>query len=127
MTQSEKNTTDIELIAKNTEIKPANIEKVKNHLFYDEHLLDRYVSLGIPAQMQRFDSNLSIVKSWQRLESGNFLEKDTQLLRHETAEAWYMRKNGSGYSAAHNVAQARYPAPNLEEQLNKEYLNRFKY
>jgi hypothetical protein len=32
-----------------------------------------------------------------------------------------------GYSAAHNAAQARYPTPDLEEQLNDRYVNRFGY
>ena len=114
--------TDITTIAKNTGIKPQNIAKVKNHLFFDKHLLDRYVDFGIPAEFKTFDSDMEIANSWARLESGNFTETDMQLLRHETAEAWYMRRNGPGYTVAHNVADARYPAPDLEnmlENLNK--------
>ena len=109
-------TTDVESIARNTGIKPSNIQKVKNHLFYEEHLLDRYVDYGIPAEMKRFDSDITIANAWKRLETGSFTPKDLQLLKHEMAEAWYMRKHGPSYTNAHNAAQRRYPAPDLEEE-----------
>lgn len=35
--------TDVSTIASNNGIKPQNIQKVKDHVFYNEHLLDRYV------------------------------------------------------------------------------------
>lgn len=100
-------------------------KKVKNHLFYNEHLLDRYVDYGIPAKMSRFDSDISIANAWKRLEAGNFTHQDMQLLRHETAEAWYMRRNGPGYSAAHNTADKRYPAPRYDEKITNTYSNNF--
>jgi hypothetical protein len=108
-------TTDVEAIARNTGIKAKNIQKVKDHLFYEEHLLDRYADMGEPGVMQRFDSDAGIAAAWKRLADGNFTEADLQLLRHETAEAWYMRKNGPSYNAAHNAAQKRFPAPDLDE------------
>ena len=46
--------TDIETIARNTGIKSANIQKVKQHLFYEEHLLDRYVALGVACRHATF-------------------------------------------------------------------------
>ena len=36
-----QSTTDVETIARNTGIKPENIQKVKDHIFHEEHLLDR--------------------------------------------------------------------------------------
>ncbi len=102
--------TDVNAIAKSTGYKPDNIQKVKDHLFNNEHVLDRYVDLGVPATVQRFDSNIDIANSWRRLENGTHTPKDTQLLKHETAEAWHMRKHGSGYSAAHEAAQRRFPS-----------------
>ena len=102
-------------IAKNTGIKSKNIGRVKDHLFYDEHLLDRFVDYGVPAVMSRFDSDLGIARAWERLRSGNFVDADVQLLRHEAAEANYMRRWGPGYSKAHDAAQRRYPSPNLEK------------
>lgn len=77
----------------------------------NEQVLDRYESLGIPATIGRFDSDAGIAASWQRLESGTYGAADLQLLRHETAEAWYMRNVSPGYNAAHNAAQRRFPAP----------------
>jgi hypothetical protein len=62
-------TTDVETIARNTGIKPENIQKVKDHIFYEEHLLDRYVDVGVPAEMRRFDSELGIANAWKRLEA----------------------------------------------------------
>jgi len=103
--------TDVAAIAQNTGIKASNIQKVKDHLFYNEHLLDRYESLGIPGEMKRFDSNLDIADAWKRLSAGTFTEFDKQLLRHETAEAWYMKKYGPSYNNSHNAAQQRYPSP----------------
>ena len=105
------NDADVNQIAQNTGIKAENIQTVKDHVFYDEHLLDRYVDLGVPAEWGRFDSDLDMANSWLRLTDGTHTAEDIQMLRHETAEAWYMRQNGPGYSAAHNAAQARYPSP----------------
>ncbi len=105
------NSGDIAAIAKNTGIKPENIQNVKDHLFYNEHLLDRYVESGVPATTARFDSDLGIAQAWKRLEDGTYTPEDVQLLRHETAEAWYMRKYGPSYNAAHEAAEARFPAP----------------
>jgi hypothetical protein len=102
---------DVADIAANTGFKPDNIQKIKDHLFMNEHLLDRYVSQGIPATVARFDSDIAIAQAWNRLQNGTFTEADIQLLRHETAEAWFMRRHGPGYSAAHDAAQGRYPAP----------------
>ena len=95
--------------------KPANIQKVKNHIFYAEHLLDRYTDIGVPAEMRRFDSDLGIVNAWKRLEQGNFTDADLQLLCHEAAEAYLMRKwQDPSYNRAHSRAQQRFPAPYLD-------------
>src|SRR3990167_277239 len=108
------NKSDVATISKNTGIKSENIAKIKNHLFYNEHLLDRYVDYGVPAVLKVFDSDIEIANSWARLESGNYTEEDMQLLRHETAEAWYMNKYNSGYTAAHNAADKKFPAPDMD-------------
>lgn len=82
------------------------------------HLLDRYVALGVPAVMQRFDSDLGIANAWHRLVQGNFTASDLQLLRHEIAEAYLMRKwQDPSYHRAHTRAQCRFPAPMLEDEL----------
>ena len=104
---------DVDAIARNTGIKPANIRKVKDHLFHDTHWKDRYVDLGVPAVAERFDSDLGIARAWERLTTGTFTPADLQLLRHEAAEANRTRRWGPGYSRAHDAAEARYPAPPL--------------
>ena len=40
----------MDAIAKNTGYKSENIQKCKNHLFYETHRLDRYESLREPVQ-----------------------------------------------------------------------------
>ena len=100
--------TDVETIAANTGIKPGNIQKVKDHVFYNEHLLDRYVGQGVPAVLGRFDSSLPQALAWQRLERGTFSGQDITWLKHETAERWYELTHGSGYSRAHNAAQGKW-------------------
>lgn len=100
---------DVSTISSNTGIKAANIQKVKDHVFLDEHLLDRYVDYGIPAEMRRFDSSLSQGDAWLRLENGTHTPMDIQWLKHETAERWFEKKYNSGYSEAHNAAEKRWP------------------
>ena len=104
-------TTDVAEIARSTGLKAENIQKVKDHLFNQQHLLDRYVKQGVPAELRRFHSDIGIAQAWERLRTGKHTAADLQLLKHETAEAWYMRKNGPGYSEAHDAAQNRFPAP----------------
>ncbi|MEK7857186.1 MAG: RHS repeat-associated core domain-containing protein [Acidobacteriota bacterium] len=106
-----KSTTDVGEIAASTDLKKSNIQKIKDHLFNDGHLLDRYSDLGEPARYGRFDSDASIAQSWERLRTGNFTQADINLLKHEMAERWHMKKYGSGYNEAHKEAQRRFPSP----------------
>lgn len=103
--------TDVNEIARRTGWKPSNIAKVKHHLFIQEHRLDQYEPLGVPAVMARFDSDEAIARAWLRLKIGGFSHLDLQLLRHEAAEAWFMRKHGQSYRRAHASAQRRFPEP----------------
>ena len=101
--------TDVERIARRTGWRPSGIAKIKDHLFIREHWLDQYESLGVPATPSRFDSDEAIGRAWLRLADGVYTAPDLQLLRHEAAEAWYMRKHGSSYRRAHAAAQRRFP------------------
>jgi hypothetical protein len=47
---------------------------VKDHIFHEAHLLDRYVDVGVPAEMRRFDSELGIANVWKRSEQGTFTD-----------------------------------------------------
>lgn len=99
---------DVSAIASSTGFKPENIQKVKDHVFYNEHLLDRYVDQGIPATVGRFDSTVEQAQAWKRLESGTHTDADITWLKHETAERWYELKYNSGYSEAHDRVDWRW-------------------
>src|SRR5690606_16777182 len=106
---------DVQSISRNTGLKEENIQIVKDHIFYNEHLKDRYVDKGIPAVYGRLDADIDYANAWKRLEQGNFIESDIELLKHEFAEAKYMQKYGPSYNNAHNAVQKKYPAPNYDE------------
>lgn len=103
---------DVAEIAKNTGMPVEDIQAIKDHIFNEEHLLDRYVDYGEPAVTSRFDPDPRIADSWDRLRSGQDIKpEDLQLLQHELAESQYMKENGPGYNAAHNHAQSVAPSP----------------
>ena len=106
---------DVDKIARKTGFKPKNIQKIKDHLFYNVYLLDRYAEFGIAPEVSRFHSDTVMTKVWQRLTDGTHLLADLQLLRHGAAEAWYMRHHGPSYDAGHEAAQRRFPAPTYPE------------
>ena len=60
--------TDICDIAQNLGFKADNIKNVKDHVFYNEHDLDRYGPDQI--EHKRFDPTLSQALAWKRLEAG---------------------------------------------------------
>jgi hypothetical protein len=77
-----------------------DIQLIKNHVFYDEHLLDLYP----PGEMSRFDSSGRMAEAWQRLVSGDPHPSDLELLAHERYEAQYMKSTGDpSYARAHDA------------------------
>jgi hypothetical protein len=106
-----RSATDVDEIALHTGLNRRNIAKIKAHLFIDEHLLDLYEDLGVPAVWARFDSDLKIAEAWNRLRVGGHGVLEMRLLRHEAAELCYIRMHGPSYRAAHEAAQQRYPSP----------------
>jgi uncharacterized protein YukE len=76
----------------------ADIQSIKDHVFYNEHLLDHYP----PGEMSRFDSSGRMAEAWQRLVSGDPHPADLDLLAHERYEAQYMESTGDpSYERAH--------------------------
>jgi hypothetical protein len=100
--------TDICDIAKNLGFKADNIKKVKDHVFYQKHELDQYVSLGEPSEYKRFDPYIQQALTWKRLGAGTHTQDDITWIKHECAERHHELKYGSGYSEAHNRAQTRF-------------------
>ena len=108
-------TSDVETIANNTGMKRENIQKIKNHLFHNEHILDRHVDHGVAAVRSRFSPDFEVANSWVRLLNGKYTDQDLQLLRHEMAELTVMRiSNDSRYDRAHKRANRLFPSP-IEE------------
>jgi len=98
--------TDICDIASNLGFKADNVKNVKDHVFYNEHDLDRYGPDEI--EHKRFDATLEQALGWKRLEAGTHTPDDITWIKHECAERHRELKYGSGYSEAHNRAQSRY-------------------
>ena len=98
--------TDICDIAQNLGFKADNIKNVKDHVFNNEHNLDRYGPDDI--EHKRFDATLQQALAWKRLESGIHTQDDITWIKHECAERHHELKYGSGYSEAHDRAQSRY-------------------
>ena len=75
-----------------------DVQLVKSHIFYDEHLLDSYGG----DQVARFDSNPRMAEAWQRLVDGNPHSTDIDWLTHERYEAKFMAETGDpSYARAH--------------------------
>ena len=100
--------TDICDIAENLGFKADNIKNVKDHVFYQKHELDQYVSLGEASEYKRFDPYIQQALAWKRLETGTHTQDDITWIKHECAERHHELKYGSGYSEAHNRAQTRF-------------------
>lgn len=97
-------------IAKNSGLDESRVSKAYDHLFIDEHDLEK--------GRARFDPSYDIAQSWQRLRDGkSILPHDLTLLKHEAYE-YDLMKSGASYEEAHAKAQARY---NYAKEL-RDYL-----
>ncbi|MBR1422934.1 MAG: hypothetical protein IJ571_05785 [Ruminococcus sp.] len=96
--------TDTKRISTATGISQDKIDKIKNHVFIDEHDLSDGKHRFAPSyDMAHYD----MAQSWQRLINGSFEEKDIVLLKHEYAELRYMEK-GLSQDEAHIKASRKY-------------------
>ena len=105
--------TDICDIAQNLGFKADNIKNVKDHVFYNEHDLDRYGPDQI--EHKRFDATLSQALAWKRLEAGIHTQDDVTWIKHECAERHHELKYDSGYSEAHDRTQSRFDGAPWED------------
>ena len=102
-------TTDCERIAKNTGFAEADIRRIKNHVFIEEHELS-------DGEKERFAPSYHMAQSWQRLIDGGKIEqRDIILLNHELMESKLMSE-GMSYREAHKKAEAVY---NYSETVNE--------
>ena len=112
--------TDICDIAENLGFKADNIKNVKDHVFYQKHKLDQYVSLGEASEYKRFDPYIQQALAWKRLETGTHTQDDITWIKHECAERHHELKYGSGYSEAHNRAQTRFDSVPWENNFSAD-------
>lgn len=87
---------DVEVISANTPYSEQQVDRVKNHLFFNTHQLDDGVA--------RFDADPLIANAWSRLQLGNFGPRDLQLIEHELFEARYESLYRTDYRTAHEAA-----------------------
>ena len=88
--------TDIKEIAKNTNCKEENIQKVKDHVFNNEHDLNKYEGDNDPPQ--RFDASLQQGLAWARFKSNQYTSKDITWMKHEFAEQHHESKFNLNYA-----------------------------
>ena len=108
--------TDICDIAGNLGFKADNIKNVKDHVFDNEHDLDRFAPAE-PVEHRRFDANIQQALAWKRLETGTYTQDDVTWIKHECAERHHELKYGSGYSEAHDRAQSRFDGAPWEDRF----------
>jgi len=91
---------DIKVISRNTGIEESVIQRVKEHVFYEEHILYDGV--------RKFDPQADMAVAWKRLTDNEFLQSDLILLQHEYVESLIMRGVRVPYSEAHAMADKIY-------------------
>lgn len=101
-----QSTDDTARVATNLSYKESNVQKIKEHIFYNEHILDRYGEKQ--TTIERFNPDLKQGLAWLRLKNGNHTEQDIVFLKHELAERHHEQKFKSGYNEAHERAQNKY-------------------
>lgn len=66
-------------IVKNFDFKAGNIKNVKDHIFHNEHTLDRYV---VKIDHKRFDATTEPTVAWNRLQTITHTQADLSGLKY---------------------------------------------
>jgi hypothetical protein len=99
-TSMRKTSIDIDVICKNTGISRDIINKIKQHVFVEEHIL-RY---GVG----RFFPDADMAAAWNRLIENKYVYSDLKMLQHEYAEALFMQGLKVAYDDAHYLVNKLY-------------------
>jgi len=91
-----RQTDDVAGIAGHTGLPQFQVQRVKDHLFNNTHLLDDGV--------RRFDADPMIGNAWQRMQSGTHTPADIQLFKHELFEAKFEGIFKQNYRTSHDAA-----------------------
>lgn len=89
-----KSNLDVQAIAKNTEMAEHRVQRIKDHLFFKEHIKEHGVV--------RFDPDYEIAQAWDRLQKGTYKKNDIDLLNHELFESKFEGKFKTDYRTAHD-------------------------
>ncbi len=84
---------DVVQISHQTGIPEWKIQKIKEHVFYNDHILDDRIG--------RFDADIDIADAWERLRKGNYNQNDLDLLNHEYYEHRFEKFFDTDYANAH--------------------------
>lgn len=85
---------DVARISSQTGIPEWKIQKIKDHVFINDHILRDRVGT--------FDPDIEIADAWERLMNGNYNQNDLDLLNHEYYEHRFEEFFGTDYGTAHN-------------------------
>ncbi|MHC5216544.1 pre-toxin TG domain-containing protein [Enterococcus sp. LJL128] len=85
---------DIQKIADNTNLPKEKIQRIKGHVFFNEHTLDHKIGV--------FDANPDMADAWERLIKGEFTQNDLVLLEHEYFESRFESLFKTNYRKAHD-------------------------
>lgn len=107
------NNSDIERIAKLLNKSKEQILLVKNYLFIDEHILT--------GKIARFDPEIHIAQSWQRLAymQDKVLPHDLLLIEHELMEMDLVN-SGVPQQVAHDLTNQRYNYTDACDEYDKQ-------
>lgn len=88
-------TDDVATIAKNTGWKDFQVQRIKDHLFFNEHTMR-------DGSVRRFDPDIEIAEAWERLRQGRYNNNDIRLLEHELFESKFEGIFKTDYGTAHD-------------------------
>lgn len=97
-----KNNNDVELIAKSSGMTIEEIQTIKKHIFFDEHI--KY-----DGTKSVFDADYDMAVAWKRLAEGIPENRDILLLQHELLENSVEKMYNLSAAEAHAIADEKYP------------------
>ncbi|MDP4097351.1 WXG100 family type VII secretion target [Paenibacillus sp. P96] len=89
-----KSNFDVQFISENTGMEEHRIRKIKEHVFFKEHIKEHGVG--------RFEADYEIAQAWDRLQKGTYKQNDIDLLNHELFESKFEGIFKTDYRTAHD-------------------------
>lgn len=90
-------TTDVQEISKNTGVSESRVQRIKDHVFNNEHIKS--------SGNGKFDPDYEIAQAWQRLQTGTHNPEDINLLNHEIFESKFEGIFKTDYETAHSASE----------------------